>query len=116
MTATLERAVSVGDCRNGVGGVGARGVTPPTPVADGDTCECRGDRHSWRRGCPAGRTGSGVVLQSRRLEQRIDVFAVALTATCTELSTYVAELRTELPEGRRDSTPRRSALHASRVR
>ena len=41
-------------------------------------------------------------LQSRRLEQRIDAVADALTATRAELRTDVAELRTELAEVRRD--------------
>ena len=37
-----------------------------------------------------------VVLQSRRLEQRIDAVVDALTATRTELRTDVAEVRREL--------------------
>ena len=43
-----------------------------------------------------------VVLQSRRLEQRIDSVAAALASARTELRTDVAELRTELAEMRRD--------------
>ncbi len=37
-----------------------------------------------------------VVLQSRRLEQRIDAVAVALTTTRTELRADVAEVRRDL--------------------
>ncbi|MDE0228793.1 MAG: hypothetical protein OXJ62_08080 [Spirochaetaceae bacterium] len=43
-----------------------------------------------------------VVLQSRRLEQRMDSVAAALASARTELRTDVAELRTELAEIRRD--------------
>ena len=43
-----------------------------------------------------------VVLQSRRLEQRLDAVADTLTATGNELRTDVAELRAELAEVRRD--------------
>ena len=43
-----------------------------------------------------------VVLQSRRLEQRIYAVADALAATRTELHTDIAELRTDIAEVRRD--------------
>ena len=55
-----------------------------------------------------------VVLQSRRLEQRMDAVADALAATRTELRAAVAELRAELAEVRRDLHARRSAWHARR--
>ena len=56
-----------------------------------------------------------VVSQSRRLEQRIDAVADALTATRTELRADVAELRTELradvAELRTELTEVRRDLH-----
>ena len=68
-----------------------------TPVEKWRRCECRDDRHSGVGVALLAVLVPVVVLQSRRLEQRLYATADALTATRTDIVELCTDLEADFP-------------------